>query len=126
MLITIFVSAVVRNEPSARKPSKSGLARPGMARPGGGGAGAAAPSAAAANGGGEPPSAQDPRLRYQNMRGSPPDRRPGGGGAARPVSGVFSLDLEKIEGEKERLSEGPKLIEHNLEACNTSNLITLI
>ena len=46
---------------------------------------------------------QDLRQRYQ--RSPPEGGRVGGGGRDRPVSGVFSLDLDKIEGDKERLSE---------------------
>jgi len=101
-------------EPPSRKTSN--LSKSGLARPGTQGSGTR-PATAASEGG-----APDIRQRYQGIRGSPPG---GGGGATRPVSGVFSLDLEKIEGDKERLSEGPKLIEHNLEDIMNSDPIAL-
>ena len=45
---------------------------------------------------------------------------------ARPVSGAFSLDLDKIESKTERMSDiGPKLIEHNLEDIMNSEPIML-
>merc|ERR1719410_78047 len=44
----------------------------------------------------------------------------------RPVSGVFSLDLDKIEGASDRLSDsGPKLVEHNLEDIMNSEPVVL-
>jgi len=115
---------------SGRKPSshsKIGLARPGapgQARQGppgaAGSAGHGGRSGSVASNGSDP---SDLRQRYQ--RSPPEGGRAGGGAATRPVSGVFSLDLAKIEGDKERLSGGPKLIEHNLEDIMNSEPIAL-
>ena len=77
---------------------------PGQARQGppgaGGSVGHGGRSGSVASNGSDP---SDLRQRYQ--RSPPEGGRAGGGAATRPVSGVFSLDLAKIEGDKERLSE---------------------
>ena len=40
----------------------------------------------------------------------------GGGGGGRPISGAFTLDLEKIEAGMERVSDsGPQLVQHDLD-----------
>ena len=105
----IFVVSAPPQE-SGRKPSshsKIGLARPGapgQARPGPPGAGGnVGPGGRAGSVASNGSDSSDPRQRYQ--RSPPEGGRIGGGAATRPVSGVFSLDLAKIEGDKERLSE---------------------
>ena len=55
-------------------------------------------------------------MRYQQARAQSAGR--GGSQPPRPVSGAFTLDLDKIEGRvgDVRLSvTGPKLVEHNLD-----------
>jgi len=59
----------------------------------------------------------DIKMRYQQARAQSAGRS-GSGQPPRPVSGAFTLDLDKIEGKvgDVRLScVGPKLVEHNLE-----------
>merc|ERR1719239_1521914 len=88
------------SDPPSRKPSSAAkqLAKSGMRPP-------SAPSAGLGKEGEE-----GLKMRLQAARG-------GSAGPARPTSGVFSLDLDKIENHgNERVSDqGPKLVEHNLE-----------
>ena len=62
-------------------------------------------------------------MRYQQARSNSAGRAPN---PARPVSGAFTLDLDKIEGRMERLSDsGPKLVEHDLDDIINSDPVML-
>ena len=64
-------------------------------------------------------------MRYQQARSNSAGRAPN---PARPVSGAFTLDLDKIEGRSgmERLSDsGPKLVEHDLDDIINSDPVML-
>jgi len=77
-----------------------------------------------------PPSAardneSEVKMRYQQARSNSAGRAPN---PARPVSGAFTLDLDKIEGRSgmERLSDsGPKLVEHDLDDIINSDPVML-
>ena len=65
------------------------------------------------------------KMRYQQARSSSAGRAPN---PARPVSGAFTLDLDKIEGRSgmDRLSDsGPKLVEHDLDDIINSDPVML-
>ena len=69
----------------------------------------------------------DIKMRYQAARAQSAGRS-GGQQPPRPVSGAFTLDLDKIEGRvgDVRLSmTGPKLVEHNLEDIINDSPVTL-
>ena len=62
-------------------------------------------------------------MQYQQSRSNSAGRAPN---PARPVSGAFTLDLDKIEGRMERLSDsGPKLVEHDLDDIINSDPVML-
>ena len=62
-------------------------------------------------------------MRYQQARSNSAGRAPN---PARPVSGAFTLDLDKIEGRMERLSDsGPKLVDHDLDDIINSDPVML-
>ena len=65
------------------------------------------------------------KMRYQQARSNSAGRAPA---PARPVSGAFTLDLDKIEGRGglDRLSDsGPKLVEHDLDDIINSDPVML-
>ena len=65
------------------------------------------------------------KMRYQQARSNSASRA---ANTARPISGAFTLDLDKIEGRGgvERLSEiGPKLVEHDLDDIINSDPVML-
>jgi len=71
---------------------------------------------------GDGPSDMRARLAQARVNG-------GGGGLPRPMSGAFSLDLDKIEGrlssDRQMTDSGPKLVEHDLEDIMNSEPVTL-
>jgi len=101
------------SDPPTRKPSSNGKPQQktsGMMRP---------PSAPSAGSGRD--QEQDLKQRFMQARANSA-AAPG----ARPISGVFSLDLDKIESKSDRMSDiGPKLIEHNLDDIMNSEPIVL-
>merc|ERR1719187_320244 len=101
--------------PEPRQGGNRNTARPGT--------GIRPPSAASA--GAARDNESEVKMRYQQARSNSAGRVPN---PARPVSGAFTLDLDKIEGRSgmERLSDsGPKLVEHDLDDIINSDPVML-
>jgi len=106
-------------EPPPPEPRQQGGNR-NTSRPG---TGIRPPSAASA--GAARDNESEVKMRYQQARSSSAGRAPI---PARPASGAFTLDLDKIEGRggMDRLSDsGPKLVEHDLDDIINSDPVML-
>ena len=113
------IAPPVAAEPPPPEPRQQGGNR-NTSRPG---TGIRSPSAASA--GAARDNESEVKMIYQQAGSSSAGRAPN---PARPVSGAFTLDLDKIEGRSgmDRLSDsGPKLVEHDLDDIINSDPVML-
>lgn len=113
----------VAQEPPEPAPVSTGLPRPGSNRNMTSGLRRYQPQQPQAH---QPPSSYDSN---PSMMGPPSSRLPqrgSPGGRDRPVSGAFTLDLDKIEsGSMDGSIGGPQLVNHNLEAIFNDDPVKL-